>query len=256
MDDQGDAVFRALKDPSRRLLLDALFEADGQTLGELCTHLPGMTRYGVMNHLAVLEQSGLVTTQKVGRDKHHYLNPVPIRLIHDRWITKFTEPVAAGLARLTTDLDQGARTMTTPNHVYETYIRCEPEAAWNAIVDGDQTTRYYYGTRVDSEWKVGSAIRYYSPGGEVVADGEILAIDELERIEMTFLPHWDPALEAEGPTRKAWLIDSKNGSTRVRIEYFDLDPDSASYADFMEGIPSVVSGMKPLLETEDPLVAG
>lgn len=146
--------------------------------------------------------------------------------------------------------------MTTPAHVYETYIRCEPEAAWNAIVDGDQTVQYYYGTRVESEWTVGAPIRYLSPAGDVVADGEILAIDAPKRLEMTFLPHWDEALKAEGATRMAWLIDSKNGSTRVRIEYFGLEPDSATYADFMEGIPYIVAGMKTLLETGEPMVTG
>ena len=93
-----DEVFRAINDPSRRLLLDRLFAEDGQTLGQLCEHLPGMTRFGVMNHLRVLEEAGLVTTRKVGRSKHHYLNPVPIRLIHDRWISKYAEPAVSRVA--------------------------------------------------------------------------------------------------------------------------------------------------------------
>jgi DNA-binding transcriptional ArsR family regulator len=87
-----DAVFRAINDPSRRLLMDRLFEADGQTLRELCAYLPNMTRFGVMSHLKVLEAADLVTTHKVGRNKHHYLNPVPIQMIHERWIAKYAEP--------------------------------------------------------------------------------------------------------------------------------------------------------------------
>ncbi|HEY3163451.1 MAG TPA: helix-turn-helix domain-containing protein, partial [Candidatus Limnocylindrales bacterium] len=86
-------IFRALGDPSRRLLLDRLFDRDGQTLGELAAGLPGMTRFGVMRHLDVLEEAGLIETRKVGREKHHYLNPVPIRLVADRWIGKFAERV-------------------------------------------------------------------------------------------------------------------------------------------------------------------
>ena len=93
-----DAVFKAIDDPSRRLLMDRLFEDDGQTLSELSTHLPGMTRFGVMNHLRVLEEAGLVSTRKVGRSKHHYLNPLPIREIYRRWISKFAEPVAERMA--------------------------------------------------------------------------------------------------------------------------------------------------------------
>jgi uncharacterized protein YndB with AHSA1/START domain len=208
-----------------------------------------------MNHLSVLEDGGLVATTKVGRDKYHYLNPVPIRLVHDRWITKFTEPTAAALAQLTTNLEKGAP-MTTPTHIHETYIKCTPEAAWQAIVDGDQTVRYYYGTRVESDWEVGSPIRYHSPGGDIVADGEILAIDEPKSLEMTFHPHWDATLEAEGASHMAWLIDTKNGLTRVRCEYYDLATDSASYADFVEGIPFIIAGMKTVLETGQPLNVG
>jgi DNA-binding transcriptional ArsR family regulator len=100
-----DEVFRALSDPSRRVLLDQLFDEDGQTLLALSAALPSMTRFGVMKHLAVLEEAGLVTTQKVGREKRHYLNPVPIRIVHDRWISKYAEPWVRGLVDLKHDLE-------------------------------------------------------------------------------------------------------------------------------------------------------
>jgi len=99
-----DAVFKALADPTRRDLLDALFMRDGQTLTALEERVP-MTRFGVMKHLKVLEEAGLVATRKSGREKFHYLNPVPIRLIHDRWVSKYAEPWAAGLTALKTDLE-------------------------------------------------------------------------------------------------------------------------------------------------------
>jgi DNA-binding transcriptional ArsR family regulator len=104
MEDDEDRVFRALADPTRRLLLDRLFERGGRTLGELESQLE-MTRFGVMKHLRVLEQAGLVVSRKVGRTREHYLNPVPIRLIHDRWIDKYTEPRASALAELKTELE-------------------------------------------------------------------------------------------------------------------------------------------------------
>lgn len=100
-----DSVFRALADPSRRILLDALFENDGRTLHDLGGFLPGMSRFGVMKHLAVLEDAGLVTTRRVGREKFHYLNPIPIRQVHDRWISKYAEPFARAMAQLTSDLE-------------------------------------------------------------------------------------------------------------------------------------------------------
>src|SRR6266498_5074444 len=117
-------VFRALADANRRTLLDRLFGHDGQALGELETALPGMTRFGVMKHLRVLEQANLVTTRRDGRRKLHFLNPVPIRLIHDRWISKYAEPWVGGIANLKRHLEAPA--MSAAKHVYEIYIRTTP----------------------------------------------------------------------------------------------------------------------------------
>jgi DNA-binding transcriptional ArsR family regulator len=100
-----DAVFKALADSTRRGLLDELFKQDGQTLSALEGRVP-MTRFGVMKHLRVLEEASLVTTQKRGREKLHFLNPVPIRLIHDRWVSKYAEPWAATLTGLKETLEE------------------------------------------------------------------------------------------------------------------------------------------------------
>ena len=105
--DDDDRVFKALADPTRRLLLDRLFARDGRTLTELESELV-MTRIGVMKHLKVLEDAGLVVTRRSGREKHHFLNPVPIRLVHDRWIDKYTEHRVAALADLKTELEETA----------------------------------------------------------------------------------------------------------------------------------------------------
>jgi DNA-binding transcriptional ArsR family regulator len=103
-----EEVFRALADGSRRRLLDELFARDGQNLSELCAALPEMTRFGVAKHLRVLEEGGLVVTRRSGRTKLHYLNPVPIRLIHERWISKYAEPWAGALTQLKADVEAGA----------------------------------------------------------------------------------------------------------------------------------------------------
>jgi DNA-binding transcriptional ArsR family regulator len=105
--DADDAVFKALADPGRRRLLDGLYASDGQTLGALCAALPSITRFGVMKHLAVLEQAGLVVTHREGRSKLHYLNPVPIQEIHDRWIGKYAGVTPATLAELRRGLEAG-----------------------------------------------------------------------------------------------------------------------------------------------------
>src|SRR5476649_1257341 len=120
-----DEVFRALADPTRRSLLDALFVQDGQTLGSLEQRLP-MTRFGVMKHLR-------------GREKLHFLNPVPIRLVHDRWVSKYAEPWAATLSELKTRLED--RTM---EKVFEIYIKTTPERLWEAITDAEMRRSYTF----------------------------------------------------------------------------------------------------------------
>ncbi|MFC0548535.1 ArsR/SmtB family transcription factor [Kutzneria chonburiensis] len=104
MTEDDDRVFKALADPTRRFLLDLLFVRDGQTQSELEGEL-AMSRFGVAKHLKVLEEAGLVVTRRVGREKHHHLNPVPIRLIHDRWIDKYTEPRITALTELKAQLE-------------------------------------------------------------------------------------------------------------------------------------------------------
>src|SRR5213082_488367 len=147
MDD--DQVFKALSDPTRRHLLDRLFERDGRTLTELESELE-MSRVGVMKHLRVLEDAGLVVTRREGREKLHYLNPVPIRLIHDRWIGKYSEPWVGALAGLKVALENvevGGR-MDRPRHVFQVYIRTTPEQLWQAITDPSFTERYFHQSRV------------------------------------------------------------------------------------------------------------
>lgn len=103
--DEQDAVFRALGDPTRRAILDALFTVDGQTVGELCAPFPEMTRFGVMKHLRILEDANLLVAQKLGREKRHFLNAVPIQHLADRWVSKYAQPFTRALADLRADLE-------------------------------------------------------------------------------------------------------------------------------------------------------
>lgn len=251
MTDPMAPAFRALADPNRRVLLDRLFERDGQTLGELCAHLPEMTRFGVMKHLGVLEDAGLVTTLKVGRQKHHFLNPVPIRLVHDRWIGKFAEPIVGAMSMLKSRLEIP---MDTIDHVYTVFIKASPERVWRAITDGDDTSRYYYGTRVASDWAAGSAIRYDYPDGSIAADGEVLAMEPGRSVTMSFHPRWSPELEAEGPVRMTWSVEgAEDGASRLTVTTA-LVPGSRTDAEFRGGVEYIVSGLKTFLETGAPLV--
>ena len=243
MDDDG--AFRALVDPSRRLLLDRLYERDGQTLGELAAALPGMTRQAVMKHLRILEASGLVVTQRQGRSKLHFLNPMPIQLIHDRWISRYTARLAGALGRLKAKLEEP---MNPISHVYQIYIRTGPQRLWEAITDGRQTERYFYGTRVNSDWQVGSPLTYTYPDGRLAADGKILAIDPLNSVAMEFNAVWDPQVAVEAPVRQTWAITPVGDDTcRLTVTTEDLIPGSATAESFEGGVVFIVSGLKSLL---------
>ncbi len=249
-----DKVFKAINDPSRRLLLDVLFEQDAQSLGELCDYLPEMTRYGVMNHLRVLEEAGLVTTRKQGRSKLHYLNPVPIKLIQDRWISKYAEPRVGLIADIKARAERG-EVMGAPDHIYKAYINGSQGDVWEAITNPDLTEQYFYGTRVASDWEVGGSMNYYYANGDLAADGAIIAIDAPNRIEFTFHARWDPELVTEGPVREIWSLAEINGMTELTVELFDSPVGSKTLEDFANGFPYIVSGLKSLVETGKGLPA-
>ena len=138
-------------------MLDELFKEDGQTLSALEERLP-MTRFGVMKHLRLLEAAGLVVTRRRGREKLHFLNPVPIRLIHDRWVSKYTEPGAAALSGLKHKLEN-----KTMEKIFEIYIKTTPARLWKAITDPEMRRKYNFGAFVTSDWTIGS--RYEGLGG-------------------------------------------------------------------------------------------
>jgi uncharacterized protein YndB with AHSA1/START domain/DNA-binding transcriptional ArsR family regulator len=251
MDDSTAPAFRALADPSRRLLLDQLFERDGQTLGELTGHLPDMTRFGVMRHLDVLETAGLISTRKVGREKRHYLNPVPIRRIHDRWISKYAAPVVGTMSAVKDHLEGPPMAAPLPDeidHVYTIFINASPERVWQAITNGDDTVQYYYGTRVVSDWKVGSRLSYDYPDGKVAADGEVLVCQPPSRLETTFRARWSPEAEAEGAITHVWELAEADGATRLTVTTKGLKKGSAQAEGFGEGMIYIVSGLKTYLE--------
>jgi uncharacterized protein YndB with AHSA1/START domain/DNA-binding transcriptional ArsR family regulator len=250
-----EEVFRALGDPNRRLLLDTLFERDGQTLVELTAHLPGMSRQGVMKHLRALESAGLITTQRVDRRKLHYLNPVPIRLIHDRWISKYAEPWVAALGDLKAVLER--RAMGAPSHAYEVYIAAPAERVWQAITDPEMTRRYYYGTLVKSDWQAGSLLRYDYPDGAMAAEGTVLEVDPPRRLVTSFRATWDEDVSADPPVRVTWEIEpAGEQASRLRVLFDGFPGENATYRSVTGGLSVILSGLKTLLETGEPLSVG
>lgn len=241
-----DDVFRALADPTRRSLLDELFARDGQTLSELEARLP-MTRFGVMKHLKVLESAGLVVPRRRGREKLHFLNPVPIRLVHDRWVSKYSEPWAAALSELKHRLEE-----TTMEKVYEIYIKTTPERLWQAIVDPAMRAKYNFGAAVISDWKAGSRLEVSARDGAVViGEGEVLASDPPRRLVHTMLALWSDEVKAEGPSRVTWEIEPVGDSCRLTVIHDRLR--EGANPQLYGGWPMILSGLKTLLETGELL---
>jgi DNA-binding transcriptional ArsR family regulator/uncharacterized protein YndB with AHSA1/START domain len=249
--DEVDDVFRALADPTRRLLLDRLFERDGQTLGALAEGL-AMTRFGAMKHLRILEAAGLIATVRVGREKRHYLNPVPIQRLAERWVGKYAAPWASALGSLQTTLEDPEMS-TGPSHMYEVFIKTTPDRLWTAITDGAWTARYFYGTAVESTWQVGAPLRYTYPDGTVAADGEVVETDRPRRLVHTFHATWDPGVTADPPHRVTWEIEPIGEVCRLRVLHDDFPSENATYASVTGGLSVILSGLKTLLETGEEL---
>jgi uncharacterized protein YndB with AHSA1/START domain/DNA-binding transcriptional ArsR family regulator len=256
-----DDVFRALADPTRRSLLDELFKQDGQTLSALEQRLP-MTRFGVMKHLKVLEQAGLVTTKRHGREKLHFLNPVPIRLVHDRWVSKYAEPWAATLTGLKRQIEEvpemdenssGKRPWTAlpSEKVFEIYIRATPERVWEAITDPQLRERYTFGAGAISEWSPGSRYELRHPRGGCLAEGENLEVDPPRRLVQTFTALWSDEVKSEGQSRVTWEIEAVGDSCRLTVTHDQLREGVNS--EIYGGWPQILSGLKTLLETGESL---
>jgi DNA-binding transcriptional ArsR family regulator/uncharacterized protein YndB with AHSA1/START domain len=254
--DQDDAPFRALADPSRRVLLDRLHQRDGQALGELQTALPQMSRIAVMKHLRVLEAAGLVISHRSGRRRLHYLNPVPIRRIHDRWLDKFRARAADVLLTLqafTEDSAMGTDTLDRPSHISQIFIRATPDRVWRAITESEFTIHYYYGSTVESEWRAGAPYRY-AIGGEDAILGVILEADPPRRLVQTFDARWDDDVRRDAPSRLTWEIDEvMPGVCKVTTIHDEFPSRTATFEQVAGGMSFVLSGLKSVLETGQPM---
>ncbi|MDG4831382.1 metalloregulator ArsR/SmtB family transcription factor [Solwaraspora sp. WMMD1047] len=260
-----DQVFKALADPTRRFLLDLLFVTDGRTLTQLESEL-AMSRFGVMKHLRVLAEAGLVVTRRSGREKLHFLNPVPIRLIHDRWIDKYTEPFASMLTGLKNRLeDESGRSVRTVQ-VYRIHVGATRESIWTALTEPALTARYGYRTTARYELRPGG--RYQGLTGvvgwpEVAIEGEVVEVDPPGRLVQTWHPVWDPAAAAEPVTRLTYQIEvDRPGVSRLTLTH-DLTGAARTAALVGGEIPGagggwseLLSDLKTLLETGQPLPGG
>jgi uncharacterized protein YndB with AHSA1/START domain/DNA-binding transcriptional ArsR family regulator len=240
-----DAVFKALADPTRRELLDELFREDGQTLHALEAHF-NMTRYGVMKHLNVLEEAGLVVTRRRGREKLHFLNPVPIRLVHDRWVSKYAEPWAAALSDLKTRLE------SPMEKIFEIYIKTTPERLWEAITDSEIRSKYQFGMNINSDWTPGSRFEMAPNGGVLLGEGENIEVDPPRKLVQTMRALWGEDVKAEGTSRITWEIESVGGDSCHLTVTHDQLREGAN-EQLYGGWPMILSGLKTWLETGELL---
>ena len=252
-----ELVFKALADASRRQLLDLLFLREGRSLSELEEHLP-MTRFGVMKHLKVLERAGLVVTRKKGRETLHYLNAVPIQMVYDRWVSKYSKGWARSLTELKYDLEANtmadAKTAEMTRHVLEVYIRTTREKLWQALTDGSFTDKYYYGTRVQSDWKPGSEYQYLTPDGSAMVNGRVVESDPPNKLVTTFNAHWDPRISEVPESTVTFEIAQLGEACKLTLIHSDLLPGHMLTEGVYRGWQEILSGLKTLLETGSPLI--
>jgi DNA-binding transcriptional ArsR family regulator len=240
-----DEVFRALADPTRRAILDALFTDDGQSLGSLEARFE-MSRFGVMKHLAILEQAGLVLSRRRGREKLHFLNPVPIRLVHDRWTSKYAEPWVAALGNLKRELER------TVEKVFEIYIRTTPERLWQAITDSEIRSVYNFGNTIESDFTEGSSYVQGNPKANApLGDGVNLVVDPPRKLMQTMVARWSDDVEAEGTSRITWEIEQVADSCRLVVTHDQLR--EGANEELYGGWPMILSGLKTWLETGEKL---
>jgi uncharacterized protein YndB with AHSA1/START domain/DNA-binding transcriptional ArsR family regulator len=260
-----DDVFRALADPSRRLLLDRLNERNGQTLRELCDGLD-MARQSVSKHLAVLEAANLVTTVRRGREKLHFLNAAPIEEIGERWITRYERARVDALADLKRALEEDS--MEAPTFVYTTYIRTTPERLWQALTEPAFTSRYW-GATFRSNWKAGSTMTWEQRG--VTCDDPeqvVLESEPYRRLSYTwhtFTPELAEAIRlsddvgesiaAEPRSKVTFEIEPLGDLVKLTVVHDGFEPGSVVASMVSEGWPPILSSLKTLLETGETLPA-
>ncbi|MBV9801053.1 MAG: metalloregulator ArsR/SmtB family transcription factor [Solirubrobacterales bacterium] len=264
-----DDAFRALADPTRRRILDRLNAQNGQTLRELCAGMD-MARQSVSKHLAVLEAAQLVTTVWRGREKLHYLNPAPIQAISERWIDQYDRQRVRALSDLKRALEDNP--MDKPSFVYTTYIHTTPGRLWQALTAPAFTERYW-GVAFETDWSTGSMITLRQ-WGVTIADSEqvILESEPYRRLSYTwhtFTPEWRKVVQervgfsdefldrvaAEPRSKVTFELEELGELVKLTVVHDDFEPGSAVLETISQGWPHIVSNLKTLLETGEPLPA-
>jgi uncharacterized protein YndB with AHSA1/START domain/DNA-binding transcriptional ArsR family regulator len=239
-----DAVFHALAAGRRRALIDRLSASDGQSAAELSAGL-GMTRQAAAKHLAVLEDAGLVTTLRRGREKLHFLNAKPLGAIAAGWLARFDRSGPPGDAP-----------MSRSAFAYVIYIRAAPERVWSALTDRAAVARYWFGATLESDWRAGSQWRLSLPDGRVSDLGEVLEADAPKTLVLQWRHALTPQLAAEGEARCAITLEAAGEATKLAIRHEIEAPGSRLIEAVADGWPKILSNLKSLLETGEVALRG
>ncbi|MFK7752212.1 MAG: metalloregulator ArsR/SmtB family transcription factor [Sedimentitalea sp.] len=238
-----DTIFKALADPTRRMLLDRLRQSDGQSLQQLQGELD-MTRFGVMKHLAVLEEAGLIVTRKQGRFKYHYLNALPLQQAIDRWIEPLlVKPAARAVLNLKSKLE-GTATMSKPDFIMQTFIETTHDALWDALTKGELAAQYHFACQeVQGDLAPGGSQKFMLPDGNPMLELEVTEIDPKSRIDMVFHPKF---FGPDAPSsRCVYLVEPQGAAMKLTIEHYDLPPGHEGAS---EGWARLASALKSFLE--------
>jgi uncharacterized protein YndB with AHSA1/START domain/DNA-binding transcriptional ArsR family regulator len=246
-----DKVFTALADKSRRYLLDLLYENNGQCLSDLCSELK-MSRQAVSKHLSILENADLVIPVWKGREKLHYINPVPLRFIYLRWINKFEETRLQGLVDLKGKLENDTKEFDMKGFMYQIVISSSAEKVWKALIEPEFTKKFWFGRSVNSDWKIGSSVTIITPEGKEEMRGKVLEFQPNKRLSYT----WQAVTEntEEKVTTVVFELLEMGLLTKLSILH-DIDAEDAKFQQAASGWTFILCGIKTLLETGKPLPA-
>lgn len=249
-----DLVFKALADPTRRLLLDRLRQHNGQTLGELCERLD-MARQSATQHLDVLERANLVTVVRRGRLRLHYLNPAPIHEIEERWISGFDKPRLQVLTAIKNRAEETAMAddrTSVPTYVYATYIHATAEQVWQALTDADLTAQYWNHANV-SDWQPGSTWEHRRIDGSGAVDvvGRVIESEPPTRLVITF-EDTPEAAQSREPSVVTFFVETHQDIVRLTVTHENL-PNREMLNGISHGWPAVLANLKSLLETGEVL---
>ena len=248
-----DKTFKALADPSRRLILDIVKNKLGININEVSDNFE-FSRFAVMKHIKILEEAELIVHKREGKFKKLYINVMPIQAIYDRWISKYSGLWAKGLTSLKYQLEkEGEMTDKELKHVFVLYIKTTKKKLWEALTNSELTLQYYYGMAVNSDFTEGSKIEYHGKNKEgkdhIPVAGEIIEAVPYEKLVHSF---WFPEAD-DKPSRVQYDIEEAEGIIKLTLTHDGFETETETFKSVVQGWPLILSGLKTLLETDSPL---